>query len=78
MSYRATNESGDQSPVERVEEARRILDMGLIHEMDRMTAKEAAFVEQMVNDQTYREVGMPNISIKQLWWLRDLKDKYLL
>lgn len=76
MTYRATNESSDLSHEERIAEARKIvIDMDLQGHTGDMTAKESGFVLVMAND---LGLGHANVSIKQLWWLRDLKDKYLL
>ena len=39
-------------------------------DMERMTATERQFIERMWDDRC-------PVSVKQLFWLRDLKDKYL-
>lgn len=55
-------------------EARRILvDLDLIRHTDEMRPHEANFVEQMF---AQVEEGKWALSGKQLFWLRDLKDKY--
>ena len=78
MVYRATNESSDLTPEQRVIEAHRIVfEMGLHHEIERMNPNEASLVTRIYNEGTDAS-GMGPVSIKQLWWLRDLKDKYLL
>ena len=76
MTYRATNESSELSASERFQEATKILaQMGLENQTDRMTAKESKFVIEMVARCSMDDAP---VSVKQLWWLRDLKDKYLL
>jgi hypothetical protein len=56
------------------EEARRILvDMGLTTHTDDMSPKERNFVEDMF---AKVEEGKWALSGKQLFYLRDLKDKY--
>lgn len=54
---------------ERRDEARRIFDM-ICDYMENMTPSERKFVESMGDD-------FAPVSIKQLFWLRDIKDKYL-
>lgn len=77
MTYRATDDSSSQTPQDRVDEAKRILfEQGLALKVEEMTgSNERSFVY----DQADRLSNDPNapISIKQLWWLRDLKEKYL-
>jgi hypothetical protein len=74
MSYRATNESSTQTPQERCEEARRILNkVGLADHVDEMTSAEQNFVSRLISD---LEIADVPVSIKQLFWLRDLVDKY--
>ena len=68
MSYRATESSCTLSPEERVEEAQRILTM-VDEFQDMMTPNERDFVEKMD--------GAPVCSIKQLFYLRDIKDRYI-
>jgi hypothetical protein len=76
VTYRATNESSTQTPEERSEEARIIIDdMGLRDATDSMTQKEREFVAHIINEIDI--VGHVTVSPKQLWWLRDLKEKYL-
>ena len=76
MSYRATNESSTQTPQERSDEARRILfKMELRDQIDVMTDHEANFVGGLANDMEVVETVA--ISPKQLFWLRDLAEKYL-
>ena len=62
----------------RVAEAKRIVvDMGLVSRTDEMSPKEQQFVEQMFEAvESVAYDGTPFISGKQLFWLRDLKDKY--
>lgn len=75
MAYRATEESSSQSPDERLSEAKRIMEMGLSSVLEEMTFTERQFVETLISDFDDRRTS---ISVKQLWWLRDLKEKYLL
>ena len=68
MAYHPlTNDTGGTADDRRAE-ANRILKLLEGHD-DRMTAKERAFVEDMDNDW--------DVSPKQLFWLRDIKNKYL-
>jgi hypothetical protein len=53
---------------ERREEANRLVNMINDEVSDQLTEKEAGFLAQM-------EDGP--VSVKQLFWLRDIKDKYL-
>lgn len=74
MAYAGGGEaSSTQTPDERNEEARRILGMGLTDCTETMKPNEAQFVQQM---EGWIDNGII-ISPKQLWWLRDLKEKYL-
>ena len=76
MTYRATESSSSQTPDERQAEARKILfDMGLAAYVDLMAEKERDFVSRLANDLEIR--SSVAVSVKQLWWLRDLKEKYL-
>ena len=59
------DESGSTPDTRRVE-ADKLLK---IIEVEQLTPKEAAFVEQMADSKF--------VSPKQLFWLRDIKDKYL-
>ena len=77
MSYRATDASTEQSPAERLDEAKRILfEMKLEDEIGRMTPKESEFVVKMAD--LLRTCVNAYITVKQVWWMRDLKDRYLL
>ncbi len=60
-----TESGGDLSS--RIDEASRIVSM-LLQKTDQMTPHEAQFVEKMF--------GATNVSPKQLFWLRDLNEKY--
>ena len=53
---------------ERKEEARRIVSR-LVDEAYRMNDNEVRFIEHMAD-------GYAPVSVKQLFWLRDLNDKY--
>ena len=66
MSYIGQETGGDSDS--RVTEAHKIVEM-LASCQEELTSKEATFVEQMD--------GCTNCSGKQLFWLRDIKDKYL-
>jgi hypothetical protein len=69
MAYNdLTRESGGDDK-QRVEEAHRILKILADVDSDGMTAKERDFVNQMQ--------GCFECTTKQLFWLRDIKDKYL-
>lgn len=75
MSYRATRDSSSQSPEERAAEAIKILfEMGLADNVERMSHNEQSFVYGLLGA---HDTGALGVSVKQLWWLRDLKDKYL-
>jgi len=80
MSYRATEQSSDLTISERADEGRKILfQMGLENQTHRMDKKEAEFVLGMIDrydiwDETPQGV---RLTVKELWWLRDLKDNYL-
>lgn len=76
MTYRATDESSAQTPEERSKEAYRIIvEMQLQDHTDEMTQKEREFMAHLINEIDI--IGDATVSVKQLWWLRDLKDKYL-
>jgi hypothetical protein len=66
MSQLGQETGGDAGS--RVTEARKIVEM-LASVQEQMTPKEQTFVEQMD--------GASVCSGKQLFWLRDIKDKYL-
>jgi hypothetical protein len=77
MAYAGGGEaSSTQTPEERRVEARRILDMGLPDHLSEMKTNEMDFVSQM-EERLDLERDCAFISPKQLWWLRDLKEKYL-
>jgi hypothetical protein len=75
MAYRATDDSSSQTPEERQAEAQRILGMGLEDMASRgeLTKRENDFVTDIAGKMA--QGVMP--STKTLWWLRDLKEKYL-
>lgn len=78
MTYRATENSSALTPEERVAEAKRILfDLKLVDYMDMMTPKEQSFVGDQKDKLEPLSREPQWISIKQLWWLRDLKEKYI-
>ena len=65
MSYNDLSEC-TLTPAERLEEAGRIVEM-LADYMDELSFKEQTFVEGMQS----------SCSVKQLFWLRDIKDRVL-
>ena len=65
MSYHDLSEC-TLTPAERLEEASRII--GMLEEVyEQLSDKEQSFVESLQS----------SCSVKQLFWLRDIKDKYL-
>ncbi len=68
------NETGHASQDDRNAEAIRILD-DLLGGFEKMDARERRFVEDMNNS---RDRGTLFCSGKQLYWLRDLYEKYCL
>jgi hypothetical protein len=60
---------------ERSIEARNLLDIIMEHEAE-LNSQELGFVESL-SDRMDRYLEDTNISDKQLFWLRDIKDKYL-
>jgi hypothetical protein len=73
-AYRATADSTTQTPEQRVAEARQILFAMGLTDVREMSKAEADFVNRFGGEIDIGVVPSP----KQLWWLRDLKDKYLL
>jgi hypothetical protein len=75
MTYHTlTNDSG-QTPERRAEEAGELLDM-LADAVVRMDEKESKFVTDLnARFLQYKERTL--VSVKQLFWLRDLRDRYL-
>lgn len=65
MSYHDLSEC-TLTPAERLEEAEKIIKI-LIDNNIELTPKEESFVQGM----------QTSCSVKQLFWLRDIKDKYL-
>lgn len=72
MTYRATDESSTQTAAERASEAKRILDMGIRDRAERMTQRERDFLASITT-----QACTGDVSIKQLWWLRDLHSRYV-
>lgn len=72
----AANDWGS-TPAQRNEEAQHILvKMGLIGATEMMRDNERKFVEDLMERfEQYQERTL--VSVKQLFWLRDLKDRYL-
>ncbi len=68
MSYHDLSDSG-MTASERRSEASKIFDM-ICDYSEKMTPAERKFVDQMGDD-------FAPVSHKQIFWLRDLKDKYL-
>jgi hypothetical protein len=74
VTYRATADSSTQTPEERKREAIRILIvMKLIDKVASMSPSESGFVQKM-----QEHVNNPGMAVttKQLWWLRDLHERY--
>jgi hypothetical protein len=68
MTYHPlANDSGGDAN-DRINEARKIVDM-IADCTEAMTPKERSFVESMD--------GCDSCTVKQLFWLRDIKEKYL-
>lgn len=62
---------------DRLEEAKKLLAMGLSDNLEQMSAKERQFVEATIaRIDDYGDEAL--ISPKQIFWLRDLRDKYCL
>jgi hypothetical protein len=72
MTYHPlTNETGGSAYDAIVEKQKLIKIIRDCCDIDRMTPTEQGFIERVDNNDDY-------ISPKQLLWLRDIKDKYLL
>jgi len=73
MSYHPLANDTGGTEEDRRNEADRILKILVNNDVDVgvMSPRESKFVEEMLDDQTVV------ISPKQLFWLRDIKDKYL-
>lgn len=68
MAYHAlSNDSGSDEQA-RIVEARKIVSM-LEDYTEQMTPKERGFLEQISESES--------CSVKQIFWLRDIKEKYL-
>lgn len=67
MSYHDLSEC-TLSPEERSEEADRIIQILSLVDPDFFTKTEERFISDMISSKT--------VSVKQLFWLRDIKDKY--
>jgi len=77
MNYKATEDSSTQTPEERIAEAQRILfEIRLVDHLLGMEPREFKFVRKMQESLSRTSIQGQFVSIKQLWWLRDLKDKY--
>ena len=75
MVYRATGDSSTQSPEDMLAEARRILAMGWDEDvLEKMPQSAQSFIIDM---KVKCRLASFRIQVKQLWYLRDLKDKYL-
>jgi hypothetical protein len=73
MSRLFQESGGDNS--DRLEEAKKLLAMGLTENLEQMSEKERKFVEDTIT--RIDDYGIEAlVSAKQLFWLRDLKDKY--
>jgi hypothetical protein len=72
LSYHPlANDTGGTSDDRRAEADRILKIIDSCIDTDALNERENIFIEQMLDDQT-----VP-ISPKQLFWLRDIKDKYL-
>jgi len=73
MSYHPLANDTGGSATDRRAEADRILKMLVENDFDlgQATPKESKFLEDMLDDQ------MVPITPKQIFWLRDIRDKYL-
>jgi hypothetical protein len=72
-----TTQTSGGSAFDRAEEARRIVNtMGLGNMTHRMNPREEKFVNEMILI-LVTDGDKSSITPKQLFWLRDLKDKYL-
>ena len=77
MAYRATDSSSTQSPAERAAEARRIIfDMGLARHVYEMTSNARNMVESKRAMLESNEDAGVVVTVKELWWLRDLRERY--
>jgi hypothetical protein len=64
------NESGEDND-SRVAEARDIMRI-VEDETEKLSGRETQFVESIADQLTF---AVPSISAKQIFWLRDIKDK---
>lgn len=72
MSYHPlTNETGGSAYDAMVEKDKLVKIINECCDLDRMSTREQGFVAQMENEDQF-------VTPKQLLWLRDIKDKYLL
>jgi hypothetical protein len=70
MSYAGAGSGNTQTEDERRAEASRILDILEEVDLDTVKPNERDFLEkQFANQRQF-------VSVKQLWWLRDLKARY--
>jgi hypothetical protein len=71
----ALNQDSGGTGADRIAEAERIMGMGLADHIDEMNDRERDFVEKMSSQLDVID-HTTFVSPKQLFWLRDLKDKY--
>jgi len=71
MAYVGNGEGNTQTADERRAEANRILNMLEEVDLDETAPNERKFLDKMFGDRSQF------ISVKQLWWLRDLKERLL-
>ena len=75
MTYHPLANDTGQTPERRTQEAQDLIGM-LRPCMDDMTLKEQRFVNETI--ERFAEYGVRTIvSVKQLFYLRDIRDKYL-
>lgn len=72
MSYRATDDSSSLTADERSQEAWRIYhEMKLCDYLDEMTPNARSFLERLASE------DFESVSVKQLFWIRDLADRHI-
>lgn len=69
MAYHELARESGGSADDRLSEARRILKILESFSSDELTVSEAKFIEDISDAES--------VTTKQLFWLRDIKDKYL-
>jgi hypothetical protein len=70
MTYHDLSTDSGSTSLERKEEAKRIIDIITdCVDISSMTTKESDFISDMID--------ATEVSVKQLFWLRDIKSKYV-